>query len=295
MARLLAPPTKASHARSQFVLTSLAMCALVATVGWLSKLRAVFHGTIIVMSVAAFLPLLLALVLVLIFLGMSAIGVLSGDPAAAPVASDAYAASEGLAAFFRRVCVPYYRFLFTRRNPALIGAACGFLLGTLFVWALLSVLVLPGEVCTLKRMAAIQSAIEKRHYPSPLKGQWVDRTVLGEEVNGWPFCPAPSVALEGPAALLLDGFGRPFSYEVAGHWPLTSYRLSSLGYDGQKSGDDLCLGGSSHARAALARLGEAAGMIHDLLAGSSGEPGLQRWWSALRSTTCPPRTPTDGK
>jgi hypothetical protein len=72
-----------------------------------------------------------ALALALIFLGMSAIAILSGDPAAAPVASDAYAASEGLAVFFRRVCVPYYRFLFTRRNPTLLGAACGFLLGTL--------------------------------------------------------------------------------------------------------------------------------------------------------------------
>jgi hypothetical protein len=84
--------------------------------------------------------------LVLIFLGMSAIAILSGDPDAAPLASDAYAASEGLAAFFRRVFVPYYRFLFT------------------------------------------------------------------------------------------------------GHWPLTSYRLSSLGYDGKASGDDLCLSGSSRAR-----------------------------------------------
>lgn len=290
MASLPAPPTKTSHARSQFVLTSLALCALVAMVGWLSDLRAVFHGTIIVLSVAAFLPLLLSLALVLIFLGMSAIAILSGDPDAAPLASDAYAASKGLAAFFRRVFVPYYRFLFTRRHPAVLGAACGFLVGTLLIWTLLSLFVLPGEVCTLKRMSAIQSAIEKRHYPSPHSGQWVDHSVLGEDAKGWPFCPAPSVAPDGPSEILLDGFGRRFNYHVAGHWPLTSYRLSSLGYDGKESRDDLCLSGSSRARAALDRLGDAASTLHDLLAGSSGDPGLHHWWSVLRATTCPPET-----
>ncbi len=288
MARLPAPSTKASHARIQFVLVSLAMGALVATVGWLSDLRAMFHLTIIVLSVAAFLPLLLALALVLIFVGMSAIAILSGDPDAAPSASDAYAATEGLVAIFCRVFLPYYRMLFTRRHPALLGAACGLLLGTLLVWTLLSLLVLPGEVCTLKRMGTIQSAIEKRHTPSPLSGQWVDHAILGEEAKGWPFCPAPSVAPYGPTEILLDGFGRRLSYEVAGHWPLTSYRLSSLGYDGKASGDDLCLSGSSRARAALDRLGDAAGTIHDLLTGSSGDPGLHHWWSALRATTCPP-------
>jgi hypothetical protein len=285
----MALPTDArTGAQIQFVLCSLAMCALVSTVGWLSDLRAVFHGTIIVLSVAAFLPLLVALALVLIFLGMSTIAILSGDPDAAPLASEAYAASEGLAAFFRRVFVPYYRFLFTRRHPTLLGAASGFLLGTLVVGALLSVLVLPGEVCTLKRMAAIQSAIEKRHIPSPLHGQWVHRTALGEQSNGWPFCPAPAVAHDGPSELLLDGFGRRFNYDVAGHWPLTSYRLSSLGYDGKKSGDDLCLSGSSRARAALDRLEDAAGVLHALLTGAAGETGLHRWWSALRGATCPP-------
>ncbi len=85
MAHVPAPPTKPNHARIQFVLTSLAMCALVVTVGWLSDLRGVFHGTIIVLSVAAFLHVLLALAFVLIFLGMSAIAILSCDPDAAPL------------------------------------------------------------------------------------------------------------------------------------------------------------------------------------------------------------------
>ena len=156
MARLPAHSTQASRAKLAFLLTALAACALVTAIGWLSGLRSVFHGAIIIMSVAAFLPLLAALAIVLIFLGMSAIAVISGDPDAAPVASDAFATSEGLAAFFRRVLVPYYRFLFTRRNPVLLGGTCGILLGTPIVWALITIVVLPGEVCTLKRMAAIQ-------------------------------------------------------------------------------------------------------------------------------------------
>jgi hypothetical protein len=77
---------------------------------------------------------------------------------------------------------------------------------------------------------------------------------------------------------------------VAGHWPLTSYRLFSLGYDGKESGDDLCLVGRSRARGALDLVGSAAETLHDLLTltGSSGEPGLHHWWSALRTATCPP-------
>jgi hypothetical protein len=279
-----------TRTRLQFSAAALAVCAVVTALGWLSDLRAVFHGTIIVMSVAAFLPLFLALAIVLAFLAMSAVAILSGDPDAAPLASDAYATSEGLVVFFRRVFVPYYRFLFTRRNPALLGAACGFLLGALLVWALLSRLVLPGEVCTLKRMAAIQGAIEQRHYPNPLPGQRIDRAMLGQEAKGWPFCAAPATGPDGSAAILLDGFGRPLTYKVAGRWPLTSYRLSSLGYDGKESSDDLCLGGSSRARAALDRLGNTAEAIRDLLTltTSSGDPGLHRWWSALRTTSCPP-------
>ena len=193
MTPLPSPPAKASRTRLQFIVASLAMGALVAMVGWLSDLRAVFHGTIIVFSVAAFLPLLVALTIVLAFLGMSAIAVLSGASDSAPTAADAFATSEGLAAFFRRVLVPYYRFLFSRRHPVLLGSACGFLLGTLLVWALLSAVVLPGEVCTLKRMAAIQSAIDSRlaSFPSPLHDQWIDRTVLDKRWTAGPSARPP--------------------------------------------------------------------------------------------------------
>lgn len=280
----------ATAARIQFAMAALAVCGAVTLVAWLSDVRAVFHGTIIALSVAAFLPLFFALAIILVFLGMSIVAVVSGDPEAPPLASDAYATSEGLSAFFRRVFVPYYRFLFTRRNPVLLGAACGLLLGSILVWVLLSRLVLPGEVCTLKRMATIQGAIEKRHYPSPLPGQRIDHAMLGDEPKGWPFCAIAASQPDGTAAILLDGFGRPLTYRVAGHWPLTSYQLSSLGYDGKQSSDDLCLGGRSRVRGALDLVGNAAETVHDLLTltGSSANPGLHRWWSALRAATCPP-------
>jgi hypothetical protein len=151
----------ATSARIQFVMAALAVCGAVTMVGWLSDLRAVFHGMIIALSVAAFPPLFVALALILVFLGMSVVAVLAGDPAATPSASDAYATSEGLSAFFRRIFAPYYRFLFTQRNPALLGAAFGLLLGAVLVGVLLSRLVLPGEVCTLKRMAASRAPSRK--------------------------------------------------------------------------------------------------------------------------------------
>jgi hypothetical protein len=275
------------------VLAMLAMSGFVAATGWLSDLRRVLHGGLILLSVAAFLPLLVAMAIVVVFLAASAMAIAAGTPEAIPTAADAYATGEGLTAFFRRVLVPYYRFLFAQRHPITLGAACGLLLGTLFVWTLLSLFVLPGEVCTLKRMAAIQSAIQgwSAGFPRPVRDQRIDEKVLGTGVDGWPFCSIPSVEANGTSAILLDGFGRPLGYTVEGHWPLTSYRLSSLGYDGRASGDDLCLSGSSHARAALDRIAGGAAVIHALLTHPSSEPGLHHWWSAVRETTCPSSEP----
>jgi hypothetical protein len=281
------------RARGQFLLALFAVCSLVGALGWWSGLRSAFRGMLLALSVATFLPLLLIVAFVVVFLGLSLVAILSGDADATPHAGDAFGAAEGLRAFVRRVLVPYYRLLFVRRHPLFLGALGGLFLGTLLLGALLVIRVLPGEVCTLKRMAAVQSAVEDhyRHragYPPPVQAGWVDARLAADAPGGWPYCSIGSEAAEGVERVVLDGFGRKLRYEVAGRWPLASYRILSLGYDGRDGRDDLCLSGSSRARAALDRLATAAGAIHDLLATSSAHPGQHRWWSVLRAATCPP-------
>ena len=41
-----------------FIATSLGICSLVIGAGWLSRIRGAFHGMLLALSVAAFLPLL---------------------------------------------------------------------------------------------------------------------------------------------------------------------------------------------------------------------------------------------
>jgi hypothetical protein len=271
------------------------VCLPLVGAGWLTGLRGAFHGMVLVLSVAAFLPLLVVLTFILLFLVVSLLAVLVGESDAAPAAADAFAASEGLANFRRRILVPYYRVLFAQRHPALLGAACGLLLGTLLIGMLLSLLVVPGEVCTLKRMAAVQGALQKQigwlhGPPAPVQGRWADAALLPGTPPGWPYCAAASTEPAESTSLLLDGFGRRLTYEVSGRWPLASYSISSLGYDGRPSGDDLCISGNTLARSTLDRLKDTAKLVHDLLAGPSGQAATHHWWSAVRATSCPAGT-----
>jgi hypothetical protein len=268
----------------------------VTAVGWLTGLRAAFHGLLLLLSAAAFLPLLVVTAFVVSIVGIAVVAAFTGGADDAPDLAGAYAAGEGLWAFLRRGVVPYYRFLFGRRRPAFLGAVCGLLLGVLGLGLLVSVLVVLGEVCTLKRMAAVQQAVEEHHnrhvgYPTSADGRWAGQELLAAPPSGWPYCSAAAFGNEGSSKILLDGFSRGIRYEVAGRWPLASYRIVSSGFDGRESGDDICLGGATRARALVDHLARAAGAVHELLGSPSGETDLQKWWSALRSAGCPPGAP----
>ncbi|HJX54117.1 MAG TPA: hypothetical protein VJ801_15225 [Polyangia bacterium] len=289
----LVPADGDSSARLQFLLAISGVCIFIAVIGWVSDLRGALHGMLLVMSVAAFFPLLVVLAGILLFVALSLIAVVAGDSDASPSAVEAHAMGEGLVVLGKRLLVPYYRFLFTRRSPLFLGAVSGLLLGTILLWVLLALIVLPGELCSLKRLTAMQDAVDhyyKLHgnYPVPVQGKWLDRRVLSGEEPDWPACQAASVETDGSDVILLDGFGRRIHYQVAGHWRLASYRLTSLGYDGREGKDDICLAGATRARAALDRVADTADSLHRLLGSFSGKPSLQHWSAALRRATCPP-------
>src|SRR5438105_1430950 len=171
----------------------------------------------------------------------------------------------------------------------MLGAFSGLLVGALALGALLAQYVVPGEVCTLQRMRALQSGIEGYHhhhagYPVPVEGNGIDIGLVSDTKGGWPFCLTSSTGTQAPDHVSVDAFGRRLQYDVSGRWPYASYRLRSLGYDGHPGSDDLCLDGRSRAREAVNRLADAASAIHYLLGDSAERASREHWWSALRAS-----------
>ena len=282
--------TGKASVRLRFLLTVSLVCGLLVTIGWASDLRGTFHGMLLALSVAAFLPLLVVLACIVLFFVVCLVAVMAGD-SVGPGAADSVALSEGLVVFFKRILVPYYRFLFTRRSPIFLGAVSGLLLGTTLLWALLTLVVLPGEVCSLGRLTAMQDAIDgyyKLHgkYPSPVQDKWLGQYVLSDNQPNWPVCKAPSVETEGGDAVLLDGFGRRIHYSVAGRGRLASYELRSFGYDGRQGDDDICLTGETRGQAAVDRVAKAVDSVRRLFHSASGKPALHHSWAALRAASC---------
>ncbi|MBN1611662.1 MAG: hypothetical protein JW940_33815 [Polyangiaceae bacterium] len=140
---------------------------------------------------------------------------------------------------------PYYRWLARHRGSPLLGVPVGLLLGGFLLWAALAVFVLAREARTTERLLQAQAVVENayreaKRYPPP---------------DGRGHFPVPDAVASsfanalGAQHRLLDAFGRPVRYEVKGRWKLASYRLRSLGFDGVRSDDDLCVSGQTRLQA----------------------------------------------
>ena len=145
---------------------------------------------------------------------------------------------EGVVVGGSKLARIYYRFLGRVRHPIAWGAAAGALAGTALVWAILGLYVIPRERRTLDTLMQVRSALEDRYrqagsYPSPTEDGTVPATLLS---TGGPTRDA------GPVA---DGFGRPVRYRLGGAWKIASYTVSSLGFDGRPSDDNLCVTGGT--------------------------------------------------
>lgn len=235
----------------RFTLTTALISLVVVTTAWFTPLRDVLHGALLTVAVVAFLPFILALiglVLLGIVVMICAIGAIFGE------AVDPTAGLEGAAAGCElsvAVAPGYYRWLARRRHPFFWGLWAGCLVGAGLLGLLLFCVVIPGESQTALRFAAIQGAIEEYRlvtgvFPAPTEAAHLDVSELegiSEEIR--------------TESLFLDGFGRPvrYSLEVATPTLITigglnvssgrgvRYRLTSLGFDGVESKDDLIFAG----------------------------------------------------
>ncbi len=114
-----------------------------------------------------------------------------------------------------------------------LGGAVGALFGALVLWALIAAIVVPRETSTAARLAAARDAIETAYrdtgeLPRPDEGGHLRIALAG-----------------GPVSVVDDGFGRALAYRVSGKWKLASWTLTSAGFDGAPSADDLCLSGGT--------------------------------------------------
>jgi hypothetical protein len=91
------------------------------------------------------------------------------------------------------------------------------------------------------------------------------------------------VVMPKEARVARDAFDRPLVYRVSGIWQFASYTLTSLGFDGKPSDDDLCVSGATK----LAHLAEQASDLGDLVeALRSGHASTRQRWASIRSLSC---------
>jgi hypothetical protein len=141
--------------------------------------------------------------------------------------------------------------LFRRRPFAgILSMAVGlFLLGALMFW---SFGILPPVERTQSSLEVYGKALadfeQKRSaFPPPDHGN-LNTLKLIPDGHGWA----------------LDGFERPFKYEVSTMWLVRSYRLTSLGFDGVPSADDQCVSGSNRL-GSIANKMERAAQLYKLV------------------------------
>ena len=120
------------------------------------------HGAFLALAVAALLPFLITLAVLLaitvvgaILLAPLAVGSHGGG---AEILIDAKL--PVVRAGNRFLVAPYYRFLARRRHPLFWGTGGGVLLGALLLWALIGAVVLPGEARTTKILIDAKDRIE---------------------------------------------------------------------------------------------------------------------------------------
>jgi hypothetical protein len=215
--------------------------------GWFTGLRAVMHGVFLTVAVAAFLPL------VVIGFGVLVMGLVL--VLAALTCDDGAGAGVEFVLLGTQLGPPYYRWLGRQRHPVFWGIPLGLLLGGVLLWGLIALLILPGESLTARILTEAHLEVER---------------LRRETGRHPPPTPQGALALDrgGRVQVVRDGFDRPLHYRVAGSGAVSSYVITSLGYDGRPGRDDLCVGDSTRA----ARwLDKGARLLHGLERGGALE------------------------
>lgn len=257
--------------RRVFTLGAGLALAAVLALGWLTGLRGALHALALLSGAVALLPFLLLSAAVLIVVGASVLGALVGPDTGIFTAG----AVDGISTGGGKLVRAYYGLLWRlRRHPLAWGAGLGVLLGAVGLMAVLWLFVVPREARTLGILLEAQARIDAEHratrrYPAAAADGYL--RAGSSESGGEP----------GPAAS--DGFGRPILYRRDGAWLTASYTLTSLGFDGRPSTDDICVTGRTHVSQLMDRLREPMQVLRALRAGTLS---FAEQAGALRETRC---------
>jgi hypothetical protein len=221
----------------------------------LTDLRAVMHTVLLAAATVAFLPFVLTLAAI-------AIVVVAGFVASVATEGDGIesgAAAEGIAHGGRWLARVYYRFAWRQRRSPVVWGLCGGLgLGAAGVWSTLAISVVPRETQTLSILLQAQTKIDAMNKHPEAASDGLLRPRLWGAIGAERDAP------------VLDGFERPIRYSRQGAWLATSYTLESLGYDGEPSADDLCVGGQTALARVLERVRDPLRLLEELHASELG-------------------------
>ncbi|MBA3455983.1 MAG: hypothetical protein H0T42_22990 [Deltaproteobacteria bacterium] len=258
----------------RFLLAALTTALAVVVAGWFSGAREIMHGVLISIAVLALLPfaIIAGVVFLMLVAGLvlTAPALVGGDAPDLEIVSDA---GTPLADAGVGMVGPYYRFLGRRRHPMFWGIPAGALLGSLVLWGLIALIIVPGEARTVKRLADANLALERVYKETG--------RVPEPEANG-------QVVLAG--RIVEDGYGRPLHYVVSGPWKLQSWTLTSIGFDPDDASDDLCLAGQTTIVKWAERVRTAAKLLEEITKGKASLEDRLAGIDALRCRGSAART-----
>jgi len=167
------------------------------------------------------------------------------------------------------------------RRPLLGSIPIGVLLALLGSWVCMAHHVLPSERLTQARMQAAQTTLDASYeregsYPKP-----GENNTLSMAAGAGTYASVPA----------LDAFGHALVYETSGQWLMQAYRLRSLGFDGVRSFDDLCVSGSTPMGSLLDKLRQLqaiAGLVKELVV-QDPSTGVAHWLASINELSCPQR------
>ena len=250
-----------------FIWALLLITGLMVSLGWFTNIREAAHQCLLWVFVFAFFPFLVIALGLLIFL-FTFVLALAGD-------SDGIGGldhvGDGL-----EILKPYYRFLGKQKHPVFWGIPAGILSGGLCLLALVYPLIVAKEAETADRMMELQSALQayqEEHgtYPRPDEEGRLDLAALGlagakpyaEDRFGQSIFYVVDDRLETTSQKLKDKESKLSTWagkvadkametypsleekvkQAKKKYAFASFSLTSLGYDGKESNDDLYLEG----------------------------------------------------
>jgi len=250
-----------------FIWTLLLITGVVVSIGWFTDIREAAHQCLLWVFVFAFLPFIIiafGLCILLFSFVLCLVGESSDIGGLEQV-------GDGL-----KILKPYYRFLGKQKHPVFWAIPAGFLTGGLCLLALVYPLIVAKEAKTADLMMELQSALQayqEEHgtYPRPDEEGRLGLADLGltgtkpyaEDRFGQSIIYVVGDRLEKASQELKDKDSKLATWagkvadkametfpsleeeatEVKKKYALASFSLTSRGYDGKPSNDDLYLEG----------------------------------------------------